>query len=202
METSLKEKIIKLRKEGKSYSEISNELGCSKSTVSFHCKNEALNDIGLDQSKRLSEDEIDELKSYYKNHSIKETSKKFKVSGTTVKKYVEKKRVFFESDDDKRKANYKRVKSFRNRLKERAVEYKGGKCALCGYNRCVKSFDFHHLDPKEKDFTVGSNSNISWDRLKKEIDKCILLCANCHREVHAGYQELNINITSVDTSQT
>lgn len=194
METSLKEKIIKLRKEGKSYGEIKKELNCSKATISFHCKNEALNNIGLDQSKKLKKEEIDKLKDFYKTHTIKETSVEFEVSETTVKKYVENKRFVYDTDDDKRKANYRRVKSFRNRLKERAVEYKGGKCVLCGYNRCIKSFDFHHLDPKEKDFTIGSNSSISWDKLKIELDKCVLLCANCHREVHAGYTKLNCSL--------
>jgi hypothetical protein len=73
----------------------------------------------------------------------------------------------------------------RKSLRDQAIEYKGGKCNICGYNRCASAFDFHHLDPQEKDFTISAHMT-SWDRIKKEIDKCVLLCANCHREVHDG----------------
>ena len=81
METSsIKEKIINLRKKGKSYNEISKELNCSKATISYHCKREMINDIGLEQSKKLNSNEIELLKEYYKTHTIEETSKKFEVS--------------------------------------------------------------------------------------------------------------------------
>jgi hypothetical protein len=46
--------------------------------------------------------------------------------------------------------------------------------------------EFHHLDPNEKDFSIGGKS-WSLERLKKEVDKCILICANCHRELHSSY---------------
>lgn len=81
-------------------------------------------------------------------------------------------------------ANYKRVKSRRNKLKEMLVEYKGGKCEICGYDKCINALDFHHLNPNEKDFTVSQYCTLSFDKLKKEADKCILVCANCHREIH------------------
>ena len=67
-----------------------------------------------------------------------------------------------------------------------AIEYKGGKCENCGYDNCRKAFEFHHIDPTTKEFTISAGHTRSWDRMKKEIDKCVLLCANCHREVHAG----------------
>ena len=199
METGLKEKIIKLRKEGKSYGQISSELNCSKSTISFHCKNEALNDIGLDQSKKMSSDEIEDLKEFYKNNTLEENSKKFGVSTKTVKKYTEKKRFTYESDDEKRKSNYKRVKSFRNRTKEKAVEYKGGKCVICGYNRCSSALDFHHIDPSSKDFVISQYSNRSWDIVVNELDKCILVCSNCHREIHAGF--INVPLTGLEPAK-
>lgn len=195
METgSTKEKIIELRKQGKSYNEIKKELNCSKATISYHCKREALNDIGLDTTKKLNEKEVEELKEFYKTHTIEETSKVFNVSETTVKKYTENKRFLYETDDDRRKANYIRVKSFRNRLKEKAVEYKGGECVICGYDRCIKALDFHHLDASLKDFTIGSYSSISWSKLKIELDKCILVCANCHREIHDEFIKLDSSL--------
>ncbi len=69
--------------------------------------------------------------------------------------------------------------------KVQAVEYKGGRCKRCGYQGHVAAFDFHHLDRKKKSFEIGLFKNRSFDRLKEELDKCILLCANCHREIEA-----------------
>lgn len=67
--------------------------------------------------------------------------------------------------------------------KIKCVEYKGGKCEICGYDKNYSALEFHHLDPNEKDFTI-SKKNSSWENIKKELDKCILVCANCHREIH------------------
>ena len=69
-------------------------------------------------------------------------------------------------------------------LKEKAIEYKGGKCQKCGYNKCDGALEFHHRDPSQKKFIISRNLNISWKKLKVELDKCDLLCANCHREIH------------------
>lgn len=74
----------------------------------------------------------------------------------------------------------------RDKLKEKAVEYKGGKCEKCGYNKYAGALEFHHLNPNEKDFGIGSKGYTrSWKSVKTELDKCIILCANCHREIHA-----------------
>jgi len=72
----------------------------------------------------------------------------------------------------------------RKELKRQAVEYKGNKCIDCGntYPDCV--YDFHHLDPKAKDFSIAKKSWVSFDSIKDELDKCILLCSNCHRIRH------------------
>lgn len=87
-----------------------------------------------------------------------------------------------------KKSNYRHVKDSRARLKEKLVEYKGGKCEKCGYNKCITALEFHHLDPSEKDFGIGNYSILSFEKLKREVDKCILVCANCHREIH--YNEI------------
>lgn len=85
----------------------------------------------------------------------------------------------------------KAVSERRKKLRKMAREYKGGKCMICGYNRCPDALDFHHTDPRKKEFglAVGGLTR-SWDKIKKEIDKCVLICANCHREVHAGISQL------------
>ena len=70
------------------------------------------------------------------------------------------------------------------KIKRKCVEYKGGKCSKCGYNKCLSALEFHHLDPLKKEFGIRSKK-IKWDILKQELDKCLLVCANCHREIHA-----------------
>ena len=77
-----------------------------------------------------------------------------------------------------------RVTNAKKRQKQKLVDYKGGKCEICGYNKCIEALDFHHLNPNEKDFGL-SKKYISFEKAKKEVDKCILVCANCHREIHA-----------------
>ena len=78
---------------------------------------------------------------------------------------------------------------FKKRLiKQILVDYKGGKCEICGYNKCLGALEFHHLNPEEKEFTISkknvNNNTIKIEDLKREADKCILVCANCHAELH------------------
>lgn len=81
----------------------------------------------------------------------------------------------------------KAVAERRKRLRVMAREYKGGKCMLCGYKRCPDALEFHHNNPNSKVFGLSVKGlTRSWERIKKEIDKCVLVCANCHREIHAG----------------
>lgn len=70
-------------------------------------------------------------------------------------------------------------------LKERAIAHLGGRCQLCGYDQCLAALDFHHPDGRDKEFVISSKA--SWKAIEPELGKCDLLCANCHREVHAGY---------------
>jgi hypothetical protein len=81
------------------------------------------------------------------------------------------------------------VKTHYQLRKAQAIEYKGGSCCLCGYKRTPRSLHFHHNDPSQKDFKI-SGGNMSWERMKAELDKCILVCANCHGEIHDGLIEL------------
>lgn len=79
------------------------------------------------------------------------------------------------------------VSKRRKKIKELAILYLGGACQICGYNRTIAALDFHHKKSEGKDFGLSQNGlTRSWERTKKELDKCVLLCANCHREVHAG----------------
>ena len=84
------------------------------------------------------------------------------------------------------------VKAWRKRTKERMVEAFGGKCCLCSKEHPSELFDFHHIDPKTKKFSLGAarGSITSWANLVKELKKCVMLCANCHRLVEYGYAEV------------
>lgn len=76
----------------------------------------------------------------------------------------------------------------RNKLKQQAINFLGGKCQLCGYDKCPAALEMHHIDPMEKEFTISKSS--SWNKIKPELMKCVLLCSNCHRETHAGFNPM------------
>lgn len=80
--------------------------------------------------------------------------------------------------------NSERVMKRQKELKIMAVELKGGCCSVCGYDKCIYALEFHHTDPSIKEFTP--NKITSWTKLEKELKHCILVCSNCHREIHAS----------------
>jgi 5-methylcytosine-specific restriction endonuclease McrA len=72
-------------------------------------------------------------------------------------------------------------------FKKKCVDYKGGECQICGYKKYIGALEFHHIDPSQKDFNISHFRKYSFDDITKyELDKCALLCANCHREVESG----------------
>jgi len=73
------------------------------------------------------------------------------------------------------------------KLKQQCVEYMGGSCVKCSYNKCNAALQFHHLDPSKKDFSISKlRTNSFNDKIKNELDKCILVCSNCHFEIHSN----------------
>jgi transcription elongation factor Elf1 len=89
----------------------------------------------------------------------------------------------------------KRVAERRRLIKQKAIDYKGGKCEICGYNKCSRALSFHHRNPAEKDFNISLRGHSrSWDRVKAELDKCVLLCANCHMEVENGITTVSMDV--------
>lgn len=90
---------------------------------------------------------------------------------------------------DRRTYLIEAVKRRRKKVREMAVQYKGGRCSCCGYSRCIEALEFHHLDVSRKDFGISERGYTrSWEKIREEIDKCILVCANCHRELHSQMQ--------------
>jgi len=84
----------------------------------------------------------------------------------------------------------KSVVQTQRRKKLQAVKYLGGRCQLCGYDRCQAALVFHHIEREDKEHKVTYIvSRWSWDRVRPELDKCILVCSNCHAEIHFGMVE-------------
>lgn len=67
---------------------------------------------------------------------------------------------------------------------------RGGKCERCGYNNYLGALEFHHLDPTKKEFTIG-NRDFKLQECIEESKKCILICSNCHKELHAELWTIN-----------
>lgn len=78
----------------------------------------------------------------------------------------------------------------RRSMKKQAIKLLGNKCSICGYNKCIDVLEFHHENPNEKEFKLGSGNTMSWKEYKNEALKCILVCSNCHKEIHSmiGYK--------------
>jgi DNA-binding CsgD family transcriptional regulator len=176
------DKIIKLRNENKTYKEILELIDISEDKLIKICRINGINSSSSKfKNKNVNSDEI--ISFYLTVNSLRETGKHFNLSRETIRKYI--------PDDIFKENKLKKIKvsktdaviSWRKRVKIKLVEYHGGKCEKCGYNKCIDALQFHHKDSNEKDFTIGGKS-YSLERLKKESDKCILLCSNCHIEIH------------------
>jgi len=82
----------------------------------------------------------------------------------------------------------------RKLLRQKAINLLGGKCVICGYSRDIHALDFHHIDESTKKFGLSDRGMTrSWEKTKNEVLKCVLLCANCHREIHSGTLKLAQN---------
>lgn len=107
-----------------------------------------------------------------------------------------------------KKCEYVYSRRYLDNLKLKVMEYAGNKCQECGYNKCFRALHFHHIDPKTKEFAIfegrpGFKKTRNWGKLKSEIDKCILLCANCHMQLHDKdekiiHKEIQIKLTRLD----
>ena len=138
--------------------------------------------------KSIPDSELKEIQSFYDDgNSLRDCQKKYGYCRGTLIKYLDTRPVGQNklTEEERKNRRVKSVVSWRSRTKQKLVDYKGGKCIKCGYNKYNGNLAFHHLDPSKKDFTITGKS-IAFEKLKLEVDKCELLCHNCHGEVHAG----------------
>lgn len=89
------------------------------------------------------------------------------------------------------KAGYiSRQNERRKDAKQKLVTLFGGKCNICGYDKSLSALQFHHLDPLSKEFLV-KDACWNFEKAKKEAEKCVLVCSNCHFEIHENLRKEN-----------
>lgn len=163
-----KQDIIRLRKQEKSYREIENELECSKGTIAYHCKQEGLEDIGLERNHEpISDEKQKKIDEYYKDHTAKKTAEKLDISETSVIKH---------STIDK--AKYQTPESIwnvssrtRTKIIRRLMKNEDFGCCRCGWDKAHG--DLHHIEGRDIE-NPHRHENLSY------------LCPNCHRLFHTG----------------
>lgn len=94
--------------------------------------------------------------------------------------------------------NSEKVIRWRKNSKHRIVESMGGKCVCCGYNTCDNALHCHHLYGKDFGFGNARANPKSWAKLVVELRKCVLVCGNCHAEIHAGIRTVPANAARFD----
>ena len=167
----MKEQLQKLALEGLSSYKIAKILGKSQTTIRYWLKKFNIK-TNPRQAQKVSNTPNGLMKKCPQCLETKELNKEF---------YVRKDGRFHSWC---KICNGNNVIERQRKIKQQCLEYKGNKCVYCGYNRCQAALDFHHLDPLQKDIDLSKKSLASFETLKPELDKCILLCSNCHRELH------------------
>tara|TARA_Y100000310_G_scaffold304375_1_gene343473 strand:- start:2609 stop:3085 length:477 start_codon:yes stop_codon:yes gene_type:complete len=153
---------------------------------------------------KWSKEEIDYLKKHYPlRTSLDEMSNKLdrsvkSVVNKSTRLSISRPRKEFDFDklkERQRKADsvyfqknkneiYRRRNNRLREIKKELVDVLGGECGLCGYSKCISALEFHHKNNDKKDHIARMIKGFSRQKVLKEAKKCILLCANCHRELH------------------
>jgi hypothetical protein len=88
------------------------------------------------------------------------------------------------------KSNVEKQLDWIKRTKERMILAMGSKCQCCGYNKSHAALEFHHINPDEKEFGLGRWKSRCWEKIVSELRKCVMVCSNCHKEIHAGVRKI------------
>ena len=90
----------------------------------------------------------------------------------------------------------------REQFKRSFITKYGGKCSVCGYNKCVNSLSFHHVKPELKEFGLddlrGKVMKYGEQKVIEEAAKCLLVCNNCHSEIHYEESKNNLKLLLVE----
>lgn len=168
---------------GKSYREIADELQVSVTGIRHFMKRNNLNDFYNEERKKIKlkiQKQFEKERPCLKCHQIFSIESFFKIKKSGRKSV---------SIYPYCKACLNNINRARTRkIKNAAVNYKGGKCENCGYDKYIGALEFHHLDPTKKDFNISHYASKNFEKIKNELDKCKLLCSNCHREVHGNLE--------------
>jgi len=178
LDINLINKIKSWKISGLSYKEIYNNSELSYDKIKRICRILKINKYFPKKTNNIL---IGKIKKTYDEHkSIRKTAQILKISRELVRQHIIITKL---SPSEKKRNNVNAVNKHRHEIKKALVKYKGGKCEKCGYNKCIAALTFHHKNPKEKEFTIGGR-NYAWDRMVREVNKCILVCHNCHAEIH------------------
>jgi transposase len=170
-----REALESLIETGMSIAEIAVAVGRGKATVRHWLRRYGLRTLAASGRRRAVESK------QAKDAGLMETSMCCSEHGETV--FVIDGRGYYRC----RRCRSAAVSRSRRRLKEQLVREAGGACRMCGYSCCMAALEFHHLVPAEKAFAVSEEGvTRSLARVRAEVRKCMLLCANCHAEVEAG----------------
>ncbi len=160
-----KDKLIELRRKGMSIRHIANELGLSYTTVRYWMRSYEMDCTRMDQRTRRGPS--------------------CRVCGETRPE------MFYKKPQTECKRCFQRRRAQQNqRNRAIVVRTMGGRCAICGYSRCEAALEFQHRDSSGKDPKYRTTKNSSVEVMLAEARKCVLVCANCHRELHSGIVSL------------
>ena len=170
--------LIKLIGDGYSQYQISGHFKCSQSNVRYWLKKYGLKTSHKSFNETKIEDYGEErlCKKCGLNKNIDEFySKRGKKGGSSY------------CIDCTKKISTDRHTEFKKVL----ISYKGGCCEICGYDKYIGALDLHHINPNDKDFNFGKNKQyILNEKMIDELNKCVLVCSNCHREIHGGFTKI------------
>ncbi len=165
--------LIELLNSGESINSISKKTGKSFTTVRYWCKKYDLKST----HKQFKDSEKKEYGEFRRCPKCKDNCK--------IEDFYQRRGIKYSSTYCKKCTTIQTIERM-HKMKKLMVDYKGGKCVKCGYNTYMGALEFHHLNPEEKDFNPSRLKKYTFDdKIKNELDKCILVCANCHREIHS-----------------
>lgn len=137
--------------------------------------------MSLKDFSNLTEEQIKNRKKYILNKEklLIQMKERYKNKKEEIKEYRK------SYDEKNRAALTKYQNNKRLRIQLEVIEYLGGQCNHCNFSFPACVYDFHHVEPKEKKFLISTNLLRNKKSLWEELDKCILLCSNCHRLEHS-----------------